>query len=507
MRWGYGHWGRDRWGGGGSPLKVTWALEVDWDNDGVYDGVNEAQYMTSVNTKRGRRQLLRTDGKGFEPVMLGEMEVRLNNDSRRFDPYYGAGPLYGMLNAGVPFRLRVQDEATGTMYPVMTGTIDEPRPVSGNKREAVLRGYDGRKQLRAEIKTILQTNIKISDAIALALTQAGWTDPTLIEAITDVMPYWWASGKTAFTEIMDLVDSSLGTFYIAADGTAVYKSRNNLATSPITISDYRSEFGLQLPQPQDVIRNVITVNARPRATATNVELWKLQDAVPIAAGETKSDIWANFSYNGVEVPAENVQDPVPGTDFKITANADGTGADLTASCSYVINKFASAAKFESITNSSGTPGYIFILRVKGDALTTTSASAIVKTNATSIAQLRGEYPFELDTNWLQDTNFAIEMATYLKSFLSGSGKDFPQIVIRDNPALQFGLDLFERPTLNFVDDGVTGIRSLGYIEHKSISRQCDVIDTEFHFEPSIGLGGSDLWFFTAYFGLTTNFTL
>jgi hypothetical protein len=509
MRWGIGHWGIDQWGGVSVPRKLTWALEIDWDKDGVFDGVNEAQYMTSVATKTGRRQLLRSDGKGFEPVMIGEMEVRLEDEGRRFDPYYSSGPLYGMLTAGVAFRLRVVDEATGILYPVMKGTIEEPRPVSGRKREVVIRGYDGRKRLQAEVKTALQKNIKISDAIAMILTQAGWTDPTDIDAITDTMPYWWASGKTAFSEIMDLVDSSLGQFFIAADGTATYRSRNNSGSSvgSITSTDIWEGFGLQIPQPQAVIRNVITVNSRPRAIATNVELWRLQDVPSIGAGQTKTDIWANYFYNGQACPADNVTSPVPGTDFKITQNADGSGTDLTANCSYVMTKFADAAKFVSITNGSATPGYIFLLKVRGDALTTSSASKIVKKDTASIAQLRGEYPFELDTNWLQDTNFAIEVATQLRTFLSGSGRDFPMVKVRDIPAIQFGLGLFDRPLLDFPEDDINALKVLSYIEHKSITKHCDVIETELHFEPFSGFNLDNLWYFTAIFGTTTNFTL
>jgi hypothetical protein len=508
MRWGLGHWGRDRWGGGEWPLKLSWALEVDWDNDGVYAGFNEARYMESLVVRRGRRQFLKTSGKGFEPFMIGEMEVRLNNDDRRFDPYYTSGPLYGMLTAGVPFRLRVYDRATDIMYPVIEGTIEEPRPVSGNRRVVVLRGFDGQKRLQSNIKTALQSAYPIDDAIALSLTTAGWTAPTSIDPITDVMPYWWASGKSSWDEIMDLADSSLGAFYIAADGTAVYKSRNNmLGGASATIDDYLASFGLKLPQPQDVVRNVITVNAKPRAIATAVELWRLQDRPAMDAGETITDIWANFNYAGQACPADNVIDPVAGTDFKITQNSDGTGADLTASCSYVIQKFADAVKFTSITNGSATPGYIFILKVRGDALTASSPSRIVKTNPTSIAALRAEYPWELDTNWLQDTNFATEVATFLKSFLSASGKDFPQIMLRDVPALQFGLDLTDRALLDFVDDELNATLQVGYIEHRTINRACDVVDTEFHFEPTIGVGATDLWFFTAYFGVTTNFTL
>ncbi len=509
MRWGSGHWGIDQWGGEGVDRKLSYALEIDWDRDGTFDGVNEAGYMTSWSVKRGRRQLLKSDHRGFEPPMVGELEIHLLDDTdRRFDAYNPSSPLYGLLNPGAALQFRVVDEATGIAYYLFKGTVTDIRPVAGKIHSVTLRAEDGIKSLSVEVRTALQEDITLSAAISKILEESGWTGPTLIDGVTDILPYWWATGKPALSEIMDLVDSSLGTFFVTADGEAVYKNRNNTGVSGITIvdADIMEDFGIQIPAPQDVVRNAITVNVRPRVIETLVELWQLQDKPVINAGETKSDIWAPYTYSGMAIPALNVTCS-PVTDFTVNTKEDGTGTDLTSQCSVTKSDFANTSKL-SIKNNSGSNGYITLLKLRGDAVSTALIpTAVIKEDAASIEQLGGAYPFTLDTNWLQDTNWGLSLAQYFLSLLSATGRYFPQVKLKDNPAKQFEIELFDRVQINSAREGLDAILRVGYIEHKSAIKNCDIVETTLYFEPNIGVSAGNQWFFTAIFGTTTNFTL
>ena len=44
---------------------LLWALEVDWDDDGVFDGSNDAVRVTGLRSERGDQYFISGDGRGL----------------------------------------------------------------------------------------------------------------------------------------------------------------------------------------------------------------------------------------------------------------------------------------------------------------------------------------------------------------------------------------------------------------------------------------------------------
>ena len=67
---------------------LLWAITVDWNNDGSFDGENEAGYMTGTpQIQRGNQNYIAQSGNGFEHAKPDNCVIMLDNKDRRYDPH------------------------------------------------------------------------------------------------------------------------------------------------------------------------------------------------------------------------------------------------------------------------------------------------------------------------------------------------------------------------------------------------------------------------------------
>lgn len=493
---GYGVTARGTMYGVSVSKALRWAIEVDWDGDGAFTGENEADHCVGYNLRRGREFFMKSDGSGFEPVRVGTVALTLLNEDRRYDPYYAAGDLYGLLDRNQRIRIRVMDEATGIIYPRFDGYIDDIRPNYGTPSTVTLIASDGLKVLtNKKIRSSgVYTTIRYNIALAQCLTDAGWAGASSIDSIvSDTMPYWWTSGNSALSEMQDLTDAVLGRLFAAADGTITYKSRLSSDTPIYTMldADVLESYKIRVPTPRETIRNLIRVYARARTIHAAVELWRAVDQPSIPTGGSIT-VWANFSYNGEDVPATVVTDPVNGVDYTCSA-----GGIIT----HVMTTFAASAKI--VFTNAGVPATMTLMKLRGTCITTDEYTFAEDSDAASIA-IYGEREFVIDTNWLQDINSAIDQVAALKVILS-TPRQYPRVLLRHNVAKQFGVDLFDIISVNFVSMGYTDDLRVGYIEESWTIPTGDVVDTIIGFEPNMAGSTTGSWIFTVIFGLTTVF--
>jgi hypothetical protein len=489
--------------------RLTWVLLIDWDADGVFGGENDARHIFSMESENGRQFYMRGDASGPEPVQPGKVTLGLRNHDGQYDPYNQFGPLYGLILPGVRFELSVQVEATATREPIMTGFVEDVRPVYGEADMVKMTLVNELADFKgSEIRTEVQTNIRFDDAVQACLDAFGWTGPVSIDTtVSETMAYWWASGLNVFSEIQSVVDAALGLFCIAEDGTATYKSRvsGDAPLLTLTGADIQQEYGIRTPSPWDVVKNDIRVYARARLPLLATELWRSNDAMLILPGETLSDIWASFSVNGEEAVATAIIAPVITTDFTFNAAADGSGADLSADMVITINPsdvFATALKM-SITNTGGTAAYRTLLKVRGDAIVADKYSFVEGVDQVSIDRYRRR-KFKVQSEWLQDFNTATSQKDLLLSRLA-QARQFPRFKIEGKPDKQFPMRLFGLVTVNFVSKGITGEFRVGYVKHRWMDETGESVESEFYLEPNL-LGNTEgTWIFPAVFGETTVF--
>ena len=493
----------------GSVTQTTLLLiiEVDWDGDGVFDGQNEAAYTTELHIRRGRRDYIRYSQsgsvEGFEYPRIGTCVLRLQNKDKRYDPYNTSSPLYPNIRPGRYIRIRVKD-TDGTIYPVFYGKIKEIKPLSGSDEMVKIEAEDGLRFLKAQDVNIgIQTSITIADAIGLILDDADW--PTIwgrnISSASDELPYWWADGR-ALTEINDLADADLGTFFVAADGTATYYGRAYTTSASLNLTSEHFLRAISVPQPWEVIRTVVMIVAHPRVQQSTGVLWTLQDKPLVGAGDTLT-LWAQYTYDNESAPAVNVITPVENTDYEMNTAEDGSGTDVSANFSLTFTNFGQTAEL-IFKNNGATAGYITLAQVRGDALSSPDPSVIIKEDTTSQA-LYGVQQFTLDSKWLQSTGTADDFAAWLISYLP-TPQAFIELEVEHRPSTQFGIDLFDVVNVDLDDElGISGDFKVAEIEHTWLAETGQATRTTWSLEPFPDTSG--YWRFPATIGVTTVFGL
>jgi hypothetical protein len=204
----------------------------------------------------------------------------------------------------------------------------------------------------------------------------------------------------------------------------------------------------------------------------------------------------------METVASAVTQPVSTTDYVANAQPDGSGVDLTANISIVLEAFSTATKL-TVTNTGGTDAYMTLLKIRGDAITPDEFTFVEASDAASITAY-GDNLFEVKSDWLQDVNSARDQASLLKLRLS-TARRFPRVRLKPNPAIQFALRLFKLAQVDIASKGVSGEFRVGYIKHKWIDEVGQTVRTEVFFEPNLMGSTSGTWIFPAVFDVSTIF--
>lgn len=483
---------------------VTWMFEVDWDNDGIFNGENEGLNLYSISVEAGRQFFVQSGGQGFEPVAPSKGTFLLRNFDGRYDPFNLGGPLAGMIQPGRKCRVRVQNEADGSRQDVLVGRLTDIRPIYGEVDSVKVDVVNAVDDLKRTIRTTVRQSIRYDAAVQACLDAFGWTDGTNIDTtVSEAMEYWWASGKSAFAEIQSITDAALGMFCIGEDGKAVYKSRISGETPLMTITDedILDGYGVRTPMPWETIFNVIRVYARKRTLQTNVTLWQMTDVPLVPAGESR-EIWATFSINGEEAVALSVTAPVSTTDYTGNSAQDGSGSNLTGNLVVTVTTFATSAKFV-VQNNGATGAYITLLKLRGNAIVADKYTYVEREDAGS-KEAFGERELVVKSDWLQDLNTARDEADILRSRLA-SQRAFPRFKMYDNFGKQFGIRLFGLVLVDFATKGISGEYRFGYYRHVSVDESCYTFETEVYLEPNLLGNVSGTWVFPAVFGVTTVF--
>lgn len=461
-------------------MALTWTVNIKWDGT---NNVNEAAYLQHLRVSRGRKNLIRSGGEGFEPQMIGEAVLTLNNNSGRYDPLNSSGALYPNVAPGKQVTISVSD---GTSYNVFRGHIYNLQPIrgtSGAKRTRII-VRDGWQWLKERLVRYAATaNVNTGTAISNLLTAAQYPYSTSIDTGSDTIPYWWASNKNAKDEIQSVVDSEFGLVYCAADGTLTFKNRPNQwgGTSSATYTGAEvSEVDLAMPW--DVMRNVVQIKTYPTSTiangvGTNLYLWRCSKTFKIRAGKTIT-LTAEYTYQGQKVSGINTIAPVATTDYRAFANSDGTGDSLTSSISVTLTNKGEEGQLV-IVNSGSRAAFITLLQVRGTALLKSDA-VIIESDVSGGSNRR---TFLLDVPWQQNVEDADIYSDHLANYMATAWR-VP--TIRTNTTIgtlaRQMAELSTIQTLNISSIGVNAAFRIGGVEHEWDAHSPNQIWTDIFFE-------------------------
>lgn len=478
---------------------LSWGVLVDWDEDGVFTGENEANgRLQNLSLRMGREFVLSSSGDGFLHPDEGTLQLDMKDIDGRYDPYNLDSPLAGYLYKNQKVKVIIRSESSGTQYSVFTGYISDIRPDYGVVQKATIYVNGAATKLKKNIKSTVYTNAQYDTQISNALTLAGWTDSTDIDTtVSDQMAYHWFSDRQAITEIQEITDAAFAFFWIAEDGTATYRSRINPDVSTQTITEAEIDYNhrIKVPAPRDVLRNKAKVYARTRTAVTNAEVWRMTDA-PLVSSGVGDPIWATFTYNGKSVPATSVTSPVTTTDYTANDSADGSGVNKTLNFTFSTTSFSTTAKL--IPTNVGVSAYITLLKLRANIIVTDEYTYAEYEDSDSITAY-GEREIVINTNWLQDLNAANEYAQILVGRFKNP-RAFPRFKFkRSEIDKQFTTPLLNLITINFSSFGVTGEFRAGFIERSWSIQEPNVIDSVYYLEPNTTTGSGSTWVFPMTF--------
>ena len=451
-------------------MTLTYNLGIDWNADTNY--TNEAGRMQKFVIDRGKDRVIGNPGSGFEGTMPGRLIVNLDNYDGRYDPWNTGGALYGYLVPGKKVSFTVTDDVEGT-FNLFTGIITDIQ-ISGYKDVATLQVEDGANWLKArETSIALKTSTDAGGLISAILTDVAypWTS-TDLDTGADTIDYYWTSGRSALSEIDELAQSELGSFHIAANGAAVFKSRRASDSVKKIITEELIERDIYIPTPWSFMRSDVSVYVYPRVKVSSTDIWSLQDK-PAVGASTDIELWAEYTYDGETCPAETVA--VAG--FTANSAADGGGSNMTTDFAVTLTAFSKTAKLV-IANASTDSGYLTSLTLSGDAITTPDRIT-VKDSVTSSLPAR----FVLDSDWITTYNTAYDFTTVLTDYLSDA-KPYPQISITNRPTYQFGVDLEDLITLQIPTIGIDDDYKISKISHTA-SGTCQEVKTTIYMYPQM----------------------
>ncbi len=479
-----------------------WSLMVDWNGDGNYDVDNEARHLTKVIITRGRSHQVNSDGNGFQAVATGRLTIELDNTDGRYTPLNQASPLYPYVRTGVRIQLCTRLPDTGDVKPVFTGRIDNILPISGGYDRVKITALDGLEWLSGDTPNLrIQNQKKVEELIAVILEAMAWPWETNLGASTDVVPWFWGlPGTNAMDLINDLVNGFMGSFFVGADGSAVFYSRSHrLASAKMRLEQDQLGKEILFQSPWEVAKNKINMTCYPLINQAMQVVWSSNEKAMIADGES-IDFWGGYSYDGDDVPISGYTVPVAGTDYQINTATDGGGTDLTEFCSVAVDVYGNTVHY-TVTNYSGLDGYLILCQFRGTPLSSTS---VVKSVVDLESQaLYGPRSLAIGSKFLQEANTGLDIANAIL-LQQAYPQYYPTVEVINRPEIQYDLDLFDFVDLVVEKMGISGTYQLASIEHQWTSETGQASTSFFVFEP-VNNTLSTVWTFSAQLGVDSIF--
>lgn len=422
-----------------APAWASWAVCIDWNNDGAFDGAYEdvTQWVTACRWSLGLNSYDETLG---DEVMT----INLRNEGGLFSPENAGGALYGSLQP--QRRVQVTSTHDGLTRTHFTGWVQTITPEASTISESscVVTCNSGRWFLDRQIANIaLLENVTATSAIETILTQVqlppttgvwilgvagasvlgvstipgAFSQVSVLDTTTDLLPYvgdYLPKDPSVMATIKLVAEAERGKFFFDRLGRAVLWSRDRIqqlysepdsgGINAIQMTAINQWQMLDYRYGEDV-SNIVRVRVYPRtrsAVATDV-LWQLAVPLSLQAGEVKrvrvpftaaALAAANrVSARGVSVPA--------GADFAVTSGSATIAVQAEAQSAVL-----------TVTNSSkivsATVGTII---QRGQTVSQNNSEEFISEDNASKTTY-GEREYLIDSQIVSDRAFGASMAEW-----------------------------------------------------------------------------------------------
>lgn len=443
-------------------------VTADWNADG---------HAGNGLTSRGEQL---TISRGIEPLYgraaTGVAQIALRNTDGRFSPRNSASDHYPLIVTGRKIQASRRTSG-GTLTPIFTGSL---RQVQVDSDPSVLRAnFDAHDLLGKLARTIISTPLYVDQRsdqlISALLALAGWTGATNLETGAKTFPYASWRKTSALDAIQQVVDSELGLFFIAADGTPTFHHRyyQLLATTPAATLN-NAMHGLTAWLDQDDIYNEAQITVHPRVVGEVGVLWAWEEAPFLLLAGASLTLEAEFADPnfGAGCEATGLITPVSGTDFTANTEAGGGGTNKTSLLDVSFTAYGQHAVL-TITNLDSVAFYVTLLRVRGQPITKPDTITVRAVNADSVARYEITRTFALDQPLEVSADVARDAANYV---INAFGDPLDRIALRLQPQdaarldALLGLDLDSRIGLTQANAGLSNAGFFVYNVRHQIGR-------------------------------------
>jgi hypothetical protein len=395
--------------------------------------------------------------RGMEPgertARVGSMRLALHNPAGRYTP--GHADCTPGFQAGIGVRLRASDGIdTYTLFYGRLASITHVQSPAGRRAIADATGITVEDDIAALERMPIGPFPLMVDAapgdVINALVDRAFTPPglfgywrlghpqmallgtsTLLPGTTtgksfdtgqSVFPWVgdvWADSARIDGAVRDVCDSEGGTFYLAADGTPIFRDRHARPKhiAPNAVVSARLA-GVRVERDERRIANSISARVHPRTVGdAGEELWSTSSAIRLVYGQPQviTAIYRDPDQLAAQVGALTLIEPVAGLDFTATDNLDGSGNDRSSEVRIVVEQGASSARLtidRTLSKHRRQPIYVHALRLRGTPLRAFHPVTVTQTDDASIFA-HSHRPLRLDMPLQDDAAVARDMATAL----------------------------------------------------------------------------------------------
>jgi len=493
-------------------VQATYALYVDWNNDGDYAdaGENISADWVNISITRGYNNAL------ARYPTVGRMTVLLNNAAKKYSP-----PTTAATRPRRPVRLTMTYSSTVTLF---EGFIAAIVPASGTKRSrrAIMYCVDALSDLdRFEGLIALQSGVYADDIITAVVAAVYTPGSTAYQAGINYFPTaadrWvgqelaWTTGggwKTgilqtisAADKILDACISDWGRFFISKSGVPTYYNRHQMpldTSTDLTLSDDMINMNYQMSDTE--IYNYIEVTCHPRTVGTTYEVLGAisQTSAPMieASGASTFEIaFRDPSNNAIQLGGKGVLTPVATTDYVCTNDEAGEGTDENSHITPTMTAYGDRVSV-TMTSNAAHPIYIQKLQVRGYAVRIKEPIVITSQDAVTSIPAYGRRKLAVDAVLMSSDIHAKNLADYLLAYYKDPHNEMRGIQIIGNKTATLmaavrDLELMNRVVITETQTGLSAV--VGYINAMThtINSKWDHRLT-FNLEEAYSLGGDPI---------------
>ena len=418
-------------------MATGFTVEVDWNNSGLFAAAGEdvTDRVLSLEWGRGRDYASQLTGRS----KAGFARIRLDNRSGDYSSFNAASPLAGNILPGRAVRISGSSGSFPYTFPisfvqtVWTGWLVRLVPEPSIQRSHVVTleaigslGFINQRQ----VELVSQTNRRTDQLVGDFLDAIGWDSGahalktrTLATGQTTITRHW-SERKGALDGLREIEETEAGFLLEEKGGGIAFQDRQyRLAgaalTSQLTLSDASlpSYSAIEQQDPLPAIANILETEVQLYAVGGLAVLWTLAETglnSPLIERDGGiRTFWAQFPNpdSGADAVAVNAwTTPVATTDYTVNTAADGTGTDITADVSVVVEKFGQSMKV-TLTNANASDGYVTFLQGRGTPVTASDPVKVRREDATSQGKY-GERMWSNPAKFVPDTDEAEDWARF-----------------------------------------------------------------------------------------------